>query len=441
MLSITHPSVKGDNDSATDGKFQFISVCNPGDAKDEQVRRRARSHAVKRALERKRKLQQESRDNFCVSTLKDYPGSLAKRKSSPAHTLVTPSPFSLSVGVLDPFRTLAVDSPRLQALLTDYKFRQAAEPVFSVADELAFQNFHAVFQTGLDDPALLNAVMLTFTVAVTQGSIDRESLGYQSQAISYIRQRMSSLVSATSISTIGAILLLAGVEARLGAKSQVQLHMKAISQLLDICRSEGIYLTDGIKRAVFWQDLNCSIMTGSSRIVDHTTFAELHWRRDPFTPSFYRLPPGFQARSHLLSTHFMEVLEDIHAFQCIRDLANLTRCDILLRGYLNNHQASIQSRLSQVSLQLLRKLQQADDDPIWDDHADLLLWLLYIGGAFALTGAVRSNYISLLHWNYASRFQGLYNSWPELLGILRHFIWSDDAFMSPVKALWEEISI
>ncbi|KAK2750854.1 hypothetical protein FQN55_001425 [Onygenales sp. PD_40] len=345
MLSITHPSVKGDNDSATDGKFQFISVCNPGDAKDEQVRRRARSHAVKRALERKRKLQQESRDNFCVSTLKDYPGSLAKRKSSPAHTLVTPSPFSLSVGVLDPFRTLAVDSPRLQALLTDYKFRQAAEPVFSVADELAFQNFHAVFQTGLDDPALLNAVMLTFTVAVTQGSIDRESLGYQSQAISYIRQRMSSLVSATSISTIGAILLLAGVEARLGAKSQVQLHMKAISQLLDICRSEGIYLTDGIKRA------------------------------------------------------------------------------------------------SQVSLQLLRKLQQADDDPIWDDHADLLLWLLYIGGAFALTGAVRSNYISLLHWNYASRFQGLYNSWPELLGILRQFIWSDDAFMSPVKALWEEISI
>ncbi|KAK2812212.1 hypothetical protein FQN50_001570 [Emmonsiellopsis sp. PD_5] len=359
-----------------DGKFQFISICNPGDAKDEQVRRRARSHAVKRALERKRKLQQESRDNFCVSTLKDYPGSLSKRKSSHVHTLVTPSPFSLSVGMLDPFQMLAVDSPRLQALLTDYKFRQAAEPVFSVADELAFQNFHAVFQTGLDDPALLNAVMLTFTVAVTQGSIDRESLGYQSQAISYIRQRMSSLDSATSISTIGAILLLAGVEARLGAKSQVQLHMKAISQLLDICRSEGIYLTDGIKRAVF-------------------------------------------------CTGFMEVLEDIHAFQCIRDLANLTRCDVL----------------SQVSLQLLHKLQQADDDPIWDDHADLLLWLLYIGGAFAPTGAVRSNYISLLRWNNASRFQGLYSSWPELLGILKQFIWSDEAFMSPVKALWEEISI
>jgi hypothetical protein len=92
------------------------------------------------------------------------------------------------------------------------KARQAAEPVFSITDELAFHSFRAVFQAGLDDPALLNAVMLTFAFAVTEGSIDRECLGYQSQAISYIRKRMSSLDRATSITTIGAILLLAGVE-------------------------------------------------------------------------------------------------------------------------------------------------------------------------------------------------------------------------------------
>ena len=90
--------------------------------------------------------------------------------------------------------------------------RQSAEPVFSVADELAFHSFRSVFETGLDDPALLNAVMLTFAFAVTEGSIDRECLGYQSQAMSYIRQRLSSLDRATSASTIGAILLLAGVE-------------------------------------------------------------------------------------------------------------------------------------------------------------------------------------------------------------------------------------
>ena len=92
------------------------------------------------------------------------------------------------------------------------KARQASEPVFSVAEELAFQSFRSVFRTGLVDPALLNAVMLSFAFAVTGGNINRECLGYQGQAISYIRKKMSSLDEATSESTIGAILLLAGVE-------------------------------------------------------------------------------------------------------------------------------------------------------------------------------------------------------------------------------------
>jgi hypothetical protein len=33
---------------------------------------------------------------------------------------------------------------------------------------------------------------------------------------------------------------------------QVQLHMGAVQQLLDICRTKGVYLTGGIKRAIFW---------------------------------------------------------------------------------------------------------------------------------------------------------------------------------------------
>jgi hypothetical protein len=124
-----------------------------------------------------------------------------------------------------------VDSSRLQTLLGNRKFhpaaeiglcwvinncsdkaRQAPEPVFSIAAELAFQDFRSVFRTGLVDPALLNAIMLSFVFAVTGGSIDRECLGYQGQAISCIREKMSSLDEATSESTIGAILLLAGVE-------------------------------------------------------------------------------------------------------------------------------------------------------------------------------------------------------------------------------------
>ncbi|KAF2790979.1 hypothetical protein K505DRAFT_377130 [Melanomma pulvis-pyrius CBS 109.77] len=471
MVAASRSAAEAESDSVVAGRFHFISIQAPDEAKDQITRRLARSHAVKQALEKKRKLQQESKDNFHVTTSGDKPRRLVGKRTH-TRTLVAPL-FSLSAGALDPFQTLAVDSSRLQELLGNYKARQAPEPVFSVAEELAFQNFSSVFRTGLVDPALLNAVMLSFALAVTGGSINRECLGYQGQAISFIRERMSSLNEATSESTIGAILLLAGVEARLGMTSQVQLHMGAVQRLLEICQTEGVYLTGGIKRAIFWQDLNSSILAGSSRMFDHKTFAELQWTRDPFSPNFFRLPPGFQTRTHLLTKEFIEVLEDIHALQCIREVPRLTKGDVTMMAYINNHTASIQSRLvgfpnlshvlecchlaayvcsvmlcckvwcalvipSHVSSQLLHKLQQAYDDPTWDDHPDLLLWILYIGGAFAPTGFVRSDYVILLRSNNASRFGDVYRSWPEQLEILKQFIWSDNAFMSQFKALWEE---
>lgn len=54
--------------------------------------------------------------------------------------------------------------------------------------------------------------MLSFAFAVTEGEFNRECLGYQGQTITYVREKMSTLDEATSESTIGAILLLAGVE-------------------------------------------------------------------------------------------------------------------------------------------------------------------------------------------------------------------------------------
>jgi hypothetical protein len=91
--------------------------------------------------------------------------------------------------------------------------------------------------------------------------------------------------------------------------------------------------------------LNSSVMTGSSRVVDHTTFSELQWRRDPFSPNFFILPPGFQALSHLLGEEFVEVLKDVYALQCIRESALLGREDVISIAHIDNHQASIQSRL------------------------------------------------------------------------------------------------
>jgi len=101
------------------GHFHFISIQAPDHAKDQITRRLARSHAVKQALENKRKLQQESGDNFRVTTSKDEPRRMVSKRTRTI-TLATPL-FSLSAGTLDPFQTLAVDSSRLQTLLGDCK--------------------------------------------------------------------------------------------------------------------------------------------------------------------------------------------------------------------------------------------------------------------------------------------------------------------------------
>jgi hypothetical protein len=114
--------------------------------------------------------------------------------------------------------------------------------------------------------------MLSLAFAASGGVINNECLVYQGQAIHYVRERMGSLDKAISESTIGAILLIVGVEvrslmtnhclpeyrltsscqARLGTISQVQLHMGAVQLLIAACQEAGTCLTDGIKRAIFW---------------------------------------------------------------------------------------------------------------------------------------------------------------------------------------------
>ncbi|KAH8886597.1 hypothetical protein GQ53DRAFT_784869 [Thozetella sp. PMI_491] len=447
------------DNSSGERSFQFISIQNPAEAKDRGKRRLARSHAVRQGLRNSRRPEEEMPRADAVAS-----GETLR----PWSVFVSPS-------VYGPFETIFGDSPRLRALLSHGAARHAAEPVFSVADPVLFQDFGSVFRTDLDDPALLNAVMLTFALAVTGGNMDNECVGYQNQALAAVRERMSSPEAALSLPTLGAILLLAGVEARLGMRWQVQLHMSAIRRLLEMGQSRTIYLTDGIKRAIFWQDLNSSIMTGSDRIVDHTTFGELQWKRDPFVPTFFVLAPGFQKRASLFPEDFIEVLKDIHALQCVQDLPGYSCQNPIEMLRVDNHQASIGSRLvdlpklspiieachlaaylsacmlcckvwrhsaipSYVSKHLLRSLQQSDEDPFWNNDPDLLIWMLHLGGSFSPKGMIRSAYKRLLQRNYESRrFRRNYDASADLIEVMRQFIWSEKAYRSQFEEFWTEI--
>jgi len=130
--------------------------------------------------------------------------------------LIASIPVSPGI-IADPFEAgPPTNGTRFRAFLGNFAAVQATEPVFSVRDSVVFQTFHSVFRAGLEDAALLNAVMLTFAFAALGGAnLDQESLGYQSKAISSLRGKISSVqdVSALEVMpTIGAILLLAGVE-------------------------------------------------------------------------------------------------------------------------------------------------------------------------------------------------------------------------------------
>jgi hypothetical protein len=92
------------------------------------------------------------------------------------------------------------------------KPQYATEQALSVSDELVLQNLGSVLRKGLDDHALLNAIMLTFVFTSTASIIDRDYLRYQVEALGSIRQRMSSPDKATTEPTLGAIVLLAGIE-------------------------------------------------------------------------------------------------------------------------------------------------------------------------------------------------------------------------------------
>ena len=86
-------------------------------------------------------------------------------------------------------------------------------------------------------------------------------------------------------------------------------------------------------------------MIGSERKIDYNTFAELHWARDPFTPDFFILAPGFQQRAYLFSEDFVEILKDIHALQCIQGLPGYSCQNAVEMRRVDNQQASIGSRL------------------------------------------------------------------------------------------------
>jgi hypothetical protein len=166
----------------------------------------------------------------------------------------------------------------------------------------------------------------------------------------------------------------------------------------------------------------------------------------------------------------VEVLEDIHALQHLRDSSDLNCTDVVSVLQIDNHQASVESRLywclratekengvltscvltsylcafmlftdvwanpfipSHVASKLLYVLQGVKGDASWFGHEDILLWCTVVGGAFSQPGPTRTEYAILLHQ------LALPWSWPEMEKLLRKFFWSTKLFSTAGKAFWD----
>ena len=350
------------------------------------------------------------------------------------------------------------------------------EPVFSISDRFPLQNFRVVFRAGFQDPALASSLLLSLLLARKDGRVDAEFLACKSQTIHYINHNLAGPLESSANATIGAILLLIGVEARLGVRSHIQIHLRGVMDLLKFSNSKQIYLCDGIKRAIFWQDLLAALTTGVPRILSHDVFPELHWRRDPMLSSFYSLPAGFAPCGNMFTDELMEALEDIHALQLLRNVAEFNPPDAVTLRQLDNQQAWIESRLYccycaadssdfastsciiaaylcayslfaevwagrwipyHCSSRLLQSLQQTESGDCWVGHEELLVWLLITGGTFAEPGASRSEYALLLNGNHHVRIAHLLTSWADVQDMLKTFIWSESLFCSRGREFWE----
>lgn len=284
------------------------------------------------------------------------------------------------------------------------------------------------------------------------------------------------------------------MQERLGERDAAQVHLNGTRQLLQLCNERKVYLSHALKRAIFWcvscdliivsvrpivirQDLFSSIVVGTYRVFSHEIFPEMHWHRDPFQETLYSVPPGFAIREDILGHEFLDIVKDICALQRLREAGMQYPVNAGEVEKVDNQQAWIESRLQQLrtygateplliccipaaylcaygffaevwsaslipsrlSAQLLQDLQTYESWNGWDDHSDLLLWLLNIGAAFATDAQVRLGFAGLWHGTHRARLESVSHSWDEIEEQLKSFIWSDVVYAPRCGAFWKRL--
>ncbi|RGP69198.1 hypothetical protein FLONG3_7834 [Fusarium longipes] len=216
-------------------------------------------------------------------------------------------PYStIACALLDPFDTLCESPERLRQLLK----------------HLLFQSLHMKDASSslLTDRTLFHALSLLLTLEANDHLPNYETLHHRGQVLESLKSDLSRpLAGIPSLQIITAILLLIGYEYRVqdtqSRPNPAATHIRGLEQIIQQSNFlAGHKQVRQIQRALFWQDIICSLANGTPRLLqldNHDAFAQL--REDQKSCQYFVLPQGFEIHSQSWPPASIAVLKDLNA--------------------------------------------------------------------------------------------------------------------------------
>lgn len=177
--------------------------------------------------------------------------------------------------------------------------------------------------------SLFHSLSLLLALAANNYQPNYETMHHRSEVLQSLNRDLAHFGGdSTILHTITAILMLISYEYRVrGAypgNACAATHMRGLQAIIsqpNILASQYsvLHLTQ-VQRALFWQDIICSLATGAPRLLQFDNrgiFTRL--REDETYRNYFTLPQGFIPHSHWWPAEVSAVFEDLSALCCIVD--------------------------------------------------------------------------------------------------------------------------
>lgn len=213
---------------------------------------------------------------------------------------------------------------------------------------------------------------------------------------------------------------------------------------------------------------------GAPRFFAHDAFSTVRLAL-PAPKAHLSVPHGFEINSSILGMELLQVIQEICDFRTEIESQNRVGLTFDELSALDDRKASIEWRLTtmrdrelkdtmkeccrlaihicssaifppffgpskmpiSLSQRLGQTLAQSDLDTCWNQHIDLLLWVIFIGASRAKSESdlfVYTKALSLV----LGQFGTLCETWEQTVLILETFIWSEKVFGDSCRAIWAE---